>query len=596
MDELKLNSVNWEHGMLLTPEHFLRQEQYIDSLALWTLRYATPSFGLIGGGPRLPESERGSVRHDPIVVIDEEGETIGISVTQCRGITPAGLVVEIDPTHPVSQRFSKGDLSGVSEANVYVVLDALDKQATDGAVDEFNPQMKTERRQRYRLSLRLQPEEAQRSLSVARIRRPQYGSGYEKDPGYIPACTSLVSFSELAANWRKIIESMTLQADRYTELHRAMREFLVLFTERGIETETDAEAAWFVERMVVALQNTIYEILDPVQPPERFFGYLRRFFHSAAVFMDLAPGIQQYFDVLKETGETELIALVEQQKRLLKASRTWKVNENLAVDVKVVLQSLQTLNRLERALEGKYVDFRVSSALEGMNFVFDRGGKVLYRLSAKPSRVQGFADELTIHFSNLRLEGRDKYRLILVGEQNASFEKGYKIAVEIQINEGSGFRREPIILSCEARLEEQFNFEYDFDAPDVPTITDLRVTIQAHHPVRSALLYIRHRFYAGRSPEARGRNIELHDLSAEPVAERSRHLDDPPALQQTGFGEVQHSEQRPAVRRETQLEPEYDPRSESASEPAPWDLPRRSERLRDATPEAPPRPRRRRLE
>jgi hypothetical protein len=162
-----------------------------------------------------------------------------------------------------------------------------------------------------------------------------------------------------------------------------------------------------------------------------------------------------------------------------------------------VLNGLRTLNRLEQALEGKYIDFRISPSLEAMNFIFDRGGKVLYRLAAKPARVQGAGAESTIYFSQLRLEGRDKYRLILVGEPNATFEKGTGIKVEIRINEGSGFRREPLRLDCESEYAGQVNFEFDFEASDVPTITDLRVSIPAHYPIKSALLFIRHRFFAG---------------------------------------------------------------------------------------------------
>src|SRR5262249_55538280 len=150
-----------------------------------------------------------------------------------------------------------------------------------------------------------------------------------------------------------------------------------------------------------------------------------------------------------------------------------------------------------QALEGKYIDFRISPSLEAMNFIFDRGGKVLYRLAAKPSRVQGAGDELTIYFSQLRLEGRDKYRLILVGEQNAAFEKDSEIKAEIRINEGSGFRREPLRQQSESKFGEQMNFEFDFEAPDVPTITDLKVSVPAHYPVKTALLFVRHRFFAG---------------------------------------------------------------------------------------------------
>ncbi len=559
-DDLKLSSVNWEHGMLLTPDHFLRQERYFESALLWALRYAIDSYGLVGGGPRLPESERGAVRHDPIVVVDQTEDSVGITVSQCRGLTPNGCIIEIDPSRPLSRQFPKAELDGISEAPIYIACDPRQKEVADGTLDEFNPQMKTERRPAYFLSLQIHADSAPYSIAAGRLRKQRYAAGFEKDPDFIPACVSLASYSELAAAWRKTVDKVTLLAERYTELHRAMREFLVLFAERGIETDTDVETAAFVDRMVVALQNCVYEILDPVQSPQRFFGYLRRFLHSAAVYLDLTPAVQQYFDTLKETGENEFISLIEQQRKLLMATRTWSIHDNLAVEVRSTAQALETLHRLEQALEGKYIDFHLSPSLEGMNFVFDRGGKALYKLAAKPARVQGFADEITIHFSQLRLEGRDKYRLILVGEQNAVFEKGTKLSVEIRVNEGSGFRRPAILLSCESKMPEQRNFEFDFDAPDVPTITDLRVSLQAHHPVRTALLFARYRFFANRAQEGPA------PRAVEPIAPVPEPLPPPPP-----------------------------------SRPAPWDsprdVPRDAPRKTEKPPEPPPPPpRRRRLE
>jgi hypothetical protein len=573
-DDIKLGSVNWEHGMLLTPDHFLRQERYVDSALLWMLRYATNAFGLVGGGPRLSEAERGAVRHDPIVVLDEDADSLRISVTQCRGLTPSGGIVEIDARHPLQVRIPKGELEGVAESPIYITCSPHEKEVVDGQEDQFNPQMKTERRPAYQLSLNLSADSAPYSLVVARVRRQRYGAGYEKDADFIPACTSICSYSELISVWRKIVDRVNLLSERYTALHQAMREFLVLFTERGIETEGDTETMRFVDRMVAALQDCRYEILDPVQPPQKFFIALRRFFHTAAVYLELTPSVQQYFDTLKETGETEFIAPLEQQKQILNVLPRWDVQTDLGVEVRSALHALDALHRLERALEGKYIDFRISPSLDAMNFIFDRGGKVLYRLAAKPARVQGVGDELTIYFSQLRLEGRDKYRLILVGESEAVFEKGTKIAVEIRINEGSGFRRQPVILSCEVKDAEHHNFEFDFDAPDVPTITDLKVGLQAHLPIRTALMFIRHRFYAGRAQEA-PRAVEPGPLP-EPPVNRTPARDTPPQR-------VQPPEPPPA--RASRLEPRAEPPSSSREpERAPWE-----------TPPSPP-PRRRRLE
>jgi hypothetical protein len=593
-DDIKLNSVNWEHGMLLTPEHFLRQERYFDSAILWMLRYGGPTFGLVGGGPRLAEAERGAVRHDPVVTVDEDEEQVSISVTQCRALTPGGVIVEIDPDHAIHRGFPKTELEGVSESGIYIITDPREKEAAEGALDDANPQMKTERKPGYRLALSVHADSVSYAVAVGRLKRQDHGAGFEKDGQFIPACTSMVSYSELTASWRDLVDRTNSLFERYTALHRAMQEYVDLFKERGIETELDLDTLQFVGRMVVALQTGLYGMLDPVQPPENFFSHMRQFFHSASVYLDLSPPVKQYFDQLIETGETEYITLIEQQKQLLQIRRRWEVHEDLGVEVRKSRQNLSVLHRLELALEGKYIDFRISPTLEAMNFIFDRGGRVLYKIAAKPNRMQGYGEELTIHFAQLRLEGRDKYRLILCGEHDATFEPGTKITAEIKINEGAGFHREPIMISCESKSTDQRNFEFDFEAPDVPTITDLRVSIPAHNPIRTGLLFIRHRFYASQGDEPRGR-----ERDPEPPARERR--EPPPPRGEPSPGD---SPRERRFRRVGGAATEA-PRGGS-SDPAPWETSGREPepadrgnetRVRDDRgddSDEPPRPRRRR--
>jgi hypothetical protein len=122
MAKIRLKSVNWEHGMLLTPDHFLRQEQYLESLLFWNIGYLTTGSGLVGGGVRLPASDLGAVRHDPTVVLDENSEALSVSISKCRGLTPSGLIVEVEEGSVLSEQFGKEQLAGVAEAIVYVGL------------------------------------------------------------------------------------------------------------------------------------------------------------------------------------------------------------------------------------------------------------------------------------------------------------------------------------------------------------------------------------------------------------------------------------------------------------------------------------------
>ena len=105
-----LQSVNWEYGMLLTPEHMLRQERYIDSTFLWGLRYCTQAYGLVGAGPRVETAERGAARNDPVVELLDDGEELKVSVSQCRGVSSSGDLIDINPTHAVHQIFPRQEI------------------------------------------------------------------------------------------------------------------------------------------------------------------------------------------------------------------------------------------------------------------------------------------------------------------------------------------------------------------------------------------------------------------------------------------------------------------------------------------------------
>src|SRR5512140_2931826 len=95
-ETVDLRSVNWVEGMFLAPDHFLRQERYVESLMLWLLHYVVPAGGLLGGGARVAPSERGAARFDPIVEVDEAEDVLRVSVMQCRGLTHGGGIVDVE--------------------------------------------------------------------------------------------------------------------------------------------------------------------------------------------------------------------------------------------------------------------------------------------------------------------------------------------------------------------------------------------------------------------------------------------------------------------------------------------------------------------
>lgn len=499
-DDIDLRSVNWEHGMLLTPHHFLRQERYVDSMLLWALRYCTDAYGLVGAGARAEPAERGSANHDPAINVHDDGNSIKVSVSRCRGVSPAGNIIEIDPAYPIHQSFSRQELEGNNELGIYVICDTRDKVVEDTIEDTSNPLMKSSRRHRYRVELGITGAEAPQSLMLGRIRKSEGSLRYEKVSGFIPVCTTLVGHSSLVRAWERLTDQVVWVTDRYTRLHKAIVEYISMASPRGISTKEDEETLQFVGRMVVTLESCVYEILNPLQSPQQFFQHLYRGIRSAAVYLDLSPPTKDYFRQIAEAGETEFGTMLEQENQLLLTSRELTVHDNLGIDVQRIEQALNRLRRLEEALEGKYLDFRVSTALESLNFFFDRqfDSPVLFQSVAKPARPQLFGNELTFVFAPLRLEGRLKYRLVLVGTPEAHFEIGENLGAEIKLNVGTGQSIKAIYGNVRCEVLDQRNFAIDFDAPpDIHTISDLRVIVNAAWSIKSCLLYVRRFLQAG---------------------------------------------------------------------------------------------------
>ena len=564
-EELRHNAVNWEFGMLVTPEHFLRQERYLESIMLWMTRYTHDSFGLIGGGARLPESEFGAVRHDPIVALSEDEHALRITVSQCRGLTASGTPVEIDSANPLHQQFSRADLEGLRETRVYIVAPPQAFQLADGRPDEHNPQMQTERVRACRLTLQPHGDDIDHALVVGKIRRSESGLAFQKDPSFIPPCTTLTAFSELCAAWRQILDQLTALSARFIELHRAIQEYIELTRERGIDVGIDRDTLEFVRRIIPGSEACLYSCLNPLQTPAQFFSSLHMFLHGAAVNLDLTPPVQQYFDALRSAGETAFAPLIERQKQLLRTSHARRVEDDLGSEVRFAKSSLRSLQTLESALEGKYIDFRASPTVDSMSFVFDRGGSALYKLAARPARLQGFTDEMTFHFANIRLEGREKYRLILTSEQGHEYDAETRVPVEVRINESSGTRREPLHGVALVRFAGQRNVELDFDAPDIATVTDLRVSVPAQFHVRTALLFVRHRFYAQESARA---------SESAPAPESSRRMNALPAREELEPAAASASFRPPL--RSVQSVPRRSPwEAREEQEPAPAPPPRR---------------------
>src|SRR5262249_41214114 len=131
-----------------------------------------------------------------------------------------------------------------------------------------------------------------------------------------------------------------------------------------------------------------------------------------------------------------------------------------------------------------------------INFFFDTtaGDVVLYRSEARVNRPQRDRD-LTFVFAPLRLEARENYRIVLVGDRDAQFSVGETVGAELYFNPGGGYTGRPERTRSYGEIDGQRNIAIDFSAPgDINLLNDIRVTVQHGQPIRSAILYVRARF------------------------------------------------------------------------------------------------------
>lgn len=488
-----IRSVNWLTGMLLTPEHFLRQDAYVENAFGWLLRHCLPGTGLVGGGVRLEAGQRGLEGFDPKIDVTDDGSAVHVAVLQARGITPSGEPVDVSGRDTVRGRFFKGDLAGTHELLVYLIrTDAWEEDPDSVGQDECNPDQAALRRVTYRVSLSATADEVAHALVVGQLRRASETLSFELDGHFIPVSATVLAHSSLYAAWTRVHSEIKLLAGQYAELHRAVARWVDQIARRGVDVRGDQDTLAFIERAVLGLDTCAYETLDPAMPPQRFFQQIDRAGRRIALALDLSASTREYFQLLAG-ADASYNTLLEEERDALAVSRDVGVRADLRAAIAGAEQTLVSVRRLVEALEGKYLDYRVNRSVDSLRFLLDRGGEHFYMAVATPGHPQRDGDLLTFVFSQLSLAGRHEYRVVLFGDPDgmSRWQMGEELRIDLRVNSAAGPSR-PISQSVTCELPGQRNFAINFDTPsDVAAITGLRLTVQPAHRVRGAVLYQR---------------------------------------------------------------------------------------------------------
>ncbi len=491
-DVARLKSINWTTGMLLSPEHFRRQDAYFDETIGWLLRYCLPGVGLVGGGIRLPSGERGLGKFDPRVDIYDDGTLLRVSVLEARGLTMLGQLVDIAQGSAVRLEAEKSSLAGLTELMVFVVHtgDREEDPASIGR-DDANPTQAAYRRAGYRVQLGINADTLPHALCVGRLRRVNESLGFELDSRFIPSCSTLLGHSTLFAAWQRTRTEIVTLSQHYAALHRQTAQYAEQIARRGVDPRHDRDILAFVERAVLALDHCAYESSEPTITPDQYFREIERAGRRVALGLDLSESTRLYFAELGQ-ADASYGTLLEEERELLVRPRETAQATDLAVAVVRAETTLSRLRRLVEALEARYIDFRVNRSVESLRFLLDGDGEQFYLSVATPGHPQRDLETLTFVFGQLSLASRQRYRLVFLGEPDASaWQPGDTFRADIRINPGHNDSR-PMSREVVCVLPSQRNFSTDFEpGEDIASVTGLQVTVQPGTRIRGCILYQR---------------------------------------------------------------------------------------------------------
>ncbi len=491
-DGTRLKSVNWTTGMLLSPNHFRRQDAFLEETVGWLLQYCLPGTGLVGAGVRIPSGERGLSRFDPRVDVSDDGDSVRVSVLEARGLTPLGQLIDIGQGSTIRSSIRRADLAGLNEAQLYVVHGGEREEDPESVgVDESNPTQAAYRRAAFAVRLGSDADTLPSALCVGRVRRQAESLGFELDPRFIPACATMLGHSQLYARWQELHAAMVALSTDFAELHRQCATYIVQIAQRGADVSHDRDILAFVERAVLGIDHCAYETFDPTITPETFFREIDRAGRRVALALDLSESTRLYFADLGQ-ADASYGSLLEEERSSLTRPRELASNADLQLSVDRAELTVQRMRSLGDALDARYTDYRLSRSIESLKFLLDGEGEQFFLSVASPGHPQRQGDALTFVFSQLSLAARQRYRLVFIADQQAQgWQPGESMRADVSLNPGSHDMR-PTSYTVACVLPGQRNFSVDFE-PDsaISTLTSLQVTVQPGFRIRGCKLYQR---------------------------------------------------------------------------------------------------------
>ncbi len=291
MSDLRLYSVNWQDGMLITEQHLKDQETYFEELARWYRLDVGDRYGLVKrSATGIPALE--------LKTATGSGK-LRVSLVRCQALTPDGGFIEISETSDYTVKAETGLTDG--PVAVYVAVN----RASRKEIGEPDPSEDVPRIP-YQIpgySLHLGKEPGHPEGSYLKIAELSVTAG-EVVPaeGYYPPSLSLSSDERLSAkagDFRNRVENLLSLSSR---AYLAIESGGSLGAER---TELQEAVKDTVHRIAYHLAATLDDFVTGRNAihPMAMVIYFKRLFRVVSTLLNLQPALKDYLNEKHFTRE-----------------------------------------------------------------------------------------------------------------------------------------------------------------------------------------------------------------------------------------------------------------------------------------------------
>lgn len=423
MNDFKLNSVNWQDGMLLTMNHFRDQDRYFADLARWYAAGAGDNYGLVKKSP-----QEASLKLNAIL----SGNRLKVEVSRCQALMQSGTFVDFN------ESVSGGEVlkaeSDINETHIPVFL-GVDpgnrKQTGEPDPSEEIPRVPYEI-PGYTVSL-IEPPNLPGDMYLQIARLSVSGSEVSRDTEYFPPCVTISADENLAAlavDYRNRLENL---------LKLSTRAFMAVTSSKGLEGASTNLQNDFKDTTYYLVYHLASHLDDFVigrnaPHPSGMIIQFKKLFRVVSSLLNLRPGLKDYLNekfFAKET-DSDIGGYLSSVDGFLLSEYD---HTDIASQIKVVDRVLGVLRALMAFLAQTKVEQLSDQAVATETITYQ--GKTYKNVQLSGSALEE-AGELSYLTMELGEEGPVKDALTLINKEIFSEMDWRSMQVRLGLNKARG--------------------------------------------------------------------------------------------------------------------------------------------------------------